>query len=111
MSRILHHYTSQTGYAEILRSKVIKPSLRANNPKDARFGDGQYVSDILPGSKRPGQLSMLFFGIPWAGARFTHHIGVKVAGLNVVYGRAHVYLIKNSSSLDISERVASHGRN
>jgi len=67
MSKIMYHYTSQQGYTEILQSKNIRPSLKANNPKDARFGEGQYVSDILPGTKRPSQLSMIFFGIPWAG--------------------------------------------
>ena len=48
MSRILYHYTNQAGYNGILKSKVLLPSLRANNPKDARFGDGQYLSNIVP---------------------------------------------------------------
>lgn len=106
---ILYHYTSEQGYQGILESLKINPSLRANNPKDARYGDGQYVSNLLPGEKRPGQLSMLFFGIPWAGKRFTHHIGISVKGLNVIYGRPHVYVIKNSKPLDISKRLKDHG--
>ena len=36
MSRIMHHYTSEVGYRGILQSKNIRPSLKANNPKDAR---------------------------------------------------------------------------
>ncbi|WKD51141.1 HYD1 signature containing ADP-ribosyltransferase family protein [Microbulbifer spongiae] len=111
MDRILYHYTNQIGYTGILESQSIYPSLKANNPKDARFGDGQYLSDITPGSKRPGQLSMIFFNIPWAGHRFTHHINVNVKGLNVILGRKHVHLVPNSKPLDISDRLAGHGRN
>ena len=81
MSRVMYHYTSAAGYAGILKTKSIKPSLRANNPRDARFGDGQYVSDIIPGTKRPGQLSMIFFGIPRAGKRFSPHININVERL------------------------------
>lgn len=109
MSRVMYHYTSAAGYAGILKTKSIKPSLRANNPRDARFGDGQYVSDIIPGTKRPGQLSMIFFGIPWAGRRFSHHININVTGLTVVHGRPFVFLIKNSTPLDITRRLVGHG--
>ena len=44
--KILHHYTSEDGHAGIMQSKTLRASLKANNPKDARFGDGQYLSDI-----------------------------------------------------------------
>lgn len=110
MSRTMYHYTSEVGYNGILECKSIRPSLKANNPKDARFGEGQYVSDIVPGTKRPAQLSMIFFGIPWAGKRFTHHININVDGLNVIYGRKHVYLIKNMQSLDITNRLTGHAK-
>ena len=35
----------------ILQTKVIKPSLKEPNPKDVRYGNGQYLSDIVPGKK------------------------------------------------------------
>ncbi len=111
MTRILYHYTSQTGYEGILKSNTILPSLKANNPKDARFGEGQYLSDIVPNTKRPSQLSMIFFGIPWAGKRFTHHINISVEGLNVIYGRQYVYVIQSREPLEISKRIRGHGRN
>lgn len=111
MSKVLYHYTSEKGYKGILEEQLINPSLRANNPKDARYGDGQYVSDIIPSTKRPGPLSMIFFGIPWAGKRFTHNINIDISGLDLVYGRTHVILIKNSEPLDISNRLVGHGRN
>ncbi len=111
MSRVLYHYTSQAGYEGILKTSKLLPSLKANNPKDARFGEGQYLSDIVPNTKRPAQLSMIFFGIPWAGKRFSHHIDINVDNLNVMYGRQYVYVIQNSEPLDISNRLVGHGRN
>ncbi len=37
----MHHYTSEVGYRGILVSMSILPSVKADNPKDARYGDGQ----------------------------------------------------------------------
>lgn len=111
MTKVMFHYTSEAGYHGILASKNIRPSLKANNPKDARYGEGQYVSDIAPGTKRSSQLSMIFFGIPWAGKRFTHHLNINVNGLDVIHGRKHVHLIKNTEPLDITNRLAGHGKN
>lgn len=107
---ILYHYTSENGYRTIMECKRLRPSLRANNPKDARYGDGQYLTDILPGSKRPAQLSYLFLGIPYQGRKFTHYVGVKTDGLNVLAGRAHVFVILNRRDLNIEQRIVSHGR-
>lgn len=44
--RTLFHYTSEAGLQGILDSCEINPSLKATNPNDARYGDGQYFSDI-----------------------------------------------------------------
>ena len=49
MTNRYHHYPSEAGHAGILASKTIRASLKANNAKDARYGDGQYLSDIAPG--------------------------------------------------------------
>jgi len=48
MMKVFHRYTSEEGHVGILQSRTIRPSLGANNPKDACFGDGQYLSDIPP---------------------------------------------------------------
>jgi hypothetical protein len=90
----MYHYTTKAGLAAILQSRQLLPSLRANNPKDARYGDGQYVSDIVPGTKRPGQLSRIFYGIPFGWRRFTHYVKINVDGLAVVYGRSGVFVIR-----------------
>ncbi len=109
MEKIMYHYTNENGCKNIVESKLINPSLRANNPKDARFGDGQYISDIVPGTKRPSQLSQIFFGLPWAGHRFTHQVSLDVSGLDVILGRTNVYLILNSEPLDISDVLLGYG--
>ena len=108
---ILYHYTSKAGHAAIIASKLLVPSLKANNPKDARHGNGQYLSDIVPGTKRLGQLSYLFLNIPYQGRRFTHYVGINVDGLTVITGRQHVFLIPNERPLDIAKRLASQGEN
>jgi hypothetical protein len=111
VSTVLHHYTSAGGLAGILRTRSILPSLRANNPKDARLGDGQYLSDILPGTKKPGQLSLIFFGMPWAGKRFSHYVSISVVGLNVIAGRPFVFLVPSQGPLDISSCLVANGKN
>ena len=60
-----YHYTSEKGMAGILDTGTLNPSLKANNPKDARYGNGQYFTDIAPGSKSNGQLSREFYATPW----------------------------------------------
>ncbi|GAB2802094.1 hypothetical protein GCM10027091_37340 [Streptomyces daliensis] len=109
----LHHYTNEAGYQGILESGELRASLKAENPKDARFGDGQYLSDIEPGTRTGGQLSRAFLGVPWAGGKFTHFIEIDVSDLPVLQGkgRPDVFLVPNDGPLDIAGRIISHGKN
>jgi len=86
-------------------------STRAANPRDARYGNGQYLSDIVPGTLRPGQLSRAFLGHPFSGRRFTHYVEIDVTGLNVVKGRDGVFVIPNEGPLDILGRIVGWGPN
>jgi hypothetical protein len=108
---ILFHYTSEDGYRGILTSRQINPSIKAVNPNDARYGDGQYLSDIPPGTKTPEQLSRAFIGMPFQPQRFTHYIAINVKGLNVIKGRDNVFVVPNQKSLDISKILVDHGKN
>jgi RHS repeat-associated protein len=85
--KTLFHYTNESGHDAILDSGELRASRKADNPKDARFGDGQYLSNIEPGSKTGGQLSRAFLGVPWAGKKFTHYIEIDVSDLSVLKGR------------------------
>ena len=109
--KTLYHYTDDAGLDGILNSKKINPSLKANNPKDARFGDGQYLSDIAPGTKTCAQLSRCFIGQPFQGKKFKNFVEVDVTGLNVVKGRDGVFVVPNNKPLDITNRVISSGAN
>ncbi|MEU2869595.1 putative T7SS-secreted protein [Streptomyces olivoreticuli] len=109
----LIHYTNEAGHQGILESNEMRASIRAHNPKDARFGDGQYLSDIEPGAKTPGQLSYSFLRVPWAGRKFTHFLEIDVQGLDVMRSveRPDVYVIPNDGPLNLEGRIISHGKN
>ncbi|WCD91029.1 Putative deoxyribonuclease RhsC [Streptomyces xanthophaeus] len=109
----LYHYTNERGYEGILESKEMWPSIKAHNPKDARFGDGQYLSPIEPGSKTLGQLSAAFIRVPWGGQRFTHFFEIDVSDLEVWRSveRPDVYVILNDKALDLTDRISRHGKN
>ncbi|MFB9087653.1 hypothetical protein LU604_19020 [Erwinia tracheiphila] len=95
----------------MLESQKLKASLKANNPKDARYGNGQYLSDVLPGSRTNAQLSHDFLGIPFQGKKFENYIVIDTKGLNVVKGRDGVFVIPNEGLLDISGRILGYGKN
>jgi hypothetical protein len=84
---VLHHYTNEAGHDGILASQELRPSTKAANPNDAKFGDGQYLTDVQPGTKRPGQLSAAFYRVPWLERKVSHYISIDVRGLDVRKGR------------------------
>lgn len=109
--KTLYHYTNEDGLKGILESNSIKPSLKEKNPKDARYGDGQYFTDIEPNTKTNAQISRAVVNSPYHGRRFTHYVGVDVSELDVIKGRGQVYVVLSDSDLDISERIVSSGEN
>jgi hypothetical protein len=107
----LFHYTDEAGQKGILDSGRLNPSLKELNPADARYGNGQYLSDIKPGTMTSSQLSRAFLGAPFWGSRFTNFVEIDVSGLNVIEGRAGVFLIPNEGPLDLTGRIVSSGGN
>ena len=107
----LHHYTSEEGRNAIKKTKTIKASKKENNPKDARFGDGQYLTDIPPHTKTNGQLSLDFYGIPFVGQKCSNYVTINVEGLEVKKGRKNVFLVPNDEDLDIADRLVDDGVN
>lgn len=93
----------------IVGSGELRASTKASNPSDVRYGNGQYVSDIVPGTKTPAQLSREFLTVPWQGRRFTHYVEVDVTGLDVVQGRNGVFVIPGDTPLDLAGRIVGHG--
>jgi HYD1 signature containing ADP-ribosyltransferase len=107
----LFHYTNEAGQQGIVDSQELLPSLKAANPQDAKFGDGQYLSDIEPGTRTNAQLSRSFIGQPFQGARFSNFVEIDVSGLDVVQGRENVFVILNVGPLDLTGRIVSWGVN
>jgi hypothetical protein len=83
--------------------------LVALNPADARYGDGQYLSDFIPGTKSLGELSRAFLGFPFQGRRFTHYIEIDVTGFSLVIGREGVSVVLNTEALDLTGRIMAYG--
>ena len=81
------------------------------NPNDVRYGNGQFVSDVVPGTRRWAQLSMCFLGQPFHERRFTHFVENNVDGLSVVEGRDGVFVIPGEIPLDLMGRIVSWGPN
>ncbi|MBE5885165.1 MAG: hypothetical protein E7284_02040 [Lachnospiraceae bacterium] len=106
--KTLFHYTNEKGMNGILQSNQLNPSLRANNPNDARYGDGQYLSDIKPNTQTPVGLAKIFINVPNK-YKYTHYVEIDVTDLNVVQGREGVFIIPNSSPLNLSNRIVSTG--
>jgi RHS repeat-associated protein len=111
--RTLYHYTNEKGVQGIQDSHELWASTKEHNPKDARYGDGQYLSDIAPGTKTNGQLSAAFLHVPWAGRKFTHFVEIDVTGLDVyqVKDRPNVFYIPGDKPLNLAGRIVRTGRN
>ncbi|WP_207303530.1 hemagglutinin repeat-containing protein [Komagataeibacter xylinus] len=109
-NNILYHYTTESALKKILESGYLNPSLKEKNPKDARYGDGQYLTDVAPGTTTPAKLSRALVGLPWSGDKFTHYLAIDTTGLNVILGRKNVFVVPNSGPLDISDRLTSSGK-
>jgi hypothetical protein len=108
--KTLYHYTSDKGLKGILKSQKLNPSLKANNPKDAFYGDGQYLTDTKPGVLKNSQLARQFIIRPNK-YKYTNYIELDVTNLNLIEGRSGVYLNPSNQPLDLSGRIKSYGKN
>jgi len=108
--RTLYHYTNEAGLNAILKEGKLNPSLKALRPRDVRHGNGQYLTDILPGSMAPDELSKALVQNPHQVDKFTHYLEINPGGLNVIEGRRGVYVISNEVPLDLNNRVISSGK-
>lgn len=107
---ILYHYTTEPCMNAIITSGLLRPSRLGRRSKDVRYGNGQYLSDITPGSLTLAQLSRVLVGMPFQGLRFTHFVAIDLLGLRVVHCRPHVFLVPNDFALGISDRIIDYGR-
>lgn len=105
----LYHYTNEVGMNGILESGQLNPSLWRAGTKDVRYGEGQYLTDITPGSLPPANIAQKLIGVPNK-YKFTHYVEIDTMGMPVVVGRPGAFVIRNTSPLDVGGRVIGSGR-
>jgi HYD1 signature containing ADP-ribosyltransferase len=93
--RNLYHYTDEAGLNGILNEGKLNPSLKALRPSDVKYGNGQYFTDIPPGTMEPKKLSGALVRNPHQTDKFTLYLEINPDGLNVVEGRSGVYVVPN----------------
>ena len=109
-SSTLYHYTTEQGMQGILDSQRIYPSIKTLTTKDARMGSGQYLTDIVPGSKTAGQTSRILFGVPWNTSKVSYYVEIDVSDLNILKGKDGVYYVPDDADLDLTGRIVSFGK-
>lgn len=106
-AKTLFHYTNEAGYKAIMETGELLPSIGAKN---ARYGAGQYFTDIAPGTATVGQTSARLYGVPWNKSKLTHYIEVEVSNLNIIQNKPYNFLNPSSSPLNLNGKVVSHGQ-
>jgi RHS repeat-associated protein len=115
----LYHYSSKIGVIRIVETQTILPSV---GPVHARYGGGQYFTDISPkqigGATKEeagpdklslGQVARMLFGQPWAGNKLEAFVEIDVGGLHVVPVAPHIFLVPNEAPLGIEKRLLDYG--
>jgi len=109
--RTLYHYTSKGGLNGILESQQILPS---SGPKHARFGPGQYFSDIPPEAigtvYTTYEIIRSFYGNPvYPKSKISNYLEVNVDGLPISNPRPGTFLNPTDQPLDVSTRIVRSG--
>ena len=108
-ARTLFHYTSEEGLNGIMKSAEIFPS---RGVKNARYGVGQYFTDIAPGQMTRGETAFQLYGDARVKTRLTHFVEIDVSGLNIVRPdpkRASVFFHPTETNLNVGNRIVNFG--
>ena len=103
---VLYHYTSAQGYKGIIESGEIRPSI---GYKHARYGDGQYFTDLLPSDYTIGQISRRLYRVPWKTNSLRYIFKIDMDGLNVIKNGPHNFLVPNNTPLNVRGRIIDSG--
>ena len=109
MPYILYHYTTSVALERILEEARLLPSTTSRNPRDVRYGEGIYLTDVEPGTISPPKLCAKLIGSPFAWRKFTHYVAIDVEDLNVSQGRPGIYVIRRDEPLEIVGRIIGFG--
>ena len=102
----LYHYTSEKGYKGIIESNELLPS---SGIKNARYGDGQYFTDIRPSDYTIHQASRRLYGMPFNTTKMQYYLKLDVRGIDLINTAPHIYLHPSSTPLNIQYRITEGG--
>lgn len=102
----LIHYTSKENYMKIMESKELNPSIGI---KHARYGNGQYFTDLDPSQYTAGQISRRLYGVPWNTPKVQYFIKIDVRGLNVLQKTPHIFLRSGNNPLNLQNKIINSG--
>ena len=105
----LYHYTNEVAMNGIINSKELWPSLWYEGTKDVRYGNGQYLTDIAPGTMSPANIARNLIGVPNK-YKFTNYVQIDTSGLRIIQGRSGVFVVPNDVPLDVSSRILNNGK-
>lgn len=108
---ILYHYTDGAGYNGILASGSINPSKKILRPRDARHGDGVYLTDIYPNTISKEDLCYKLYNNENQLRNVEYYIGIDVTDLAIKLGKEHIYVYLTDNPLVITDRLVDAGYN
>lgn len=126
--RILYHYTTEQGRFGIIDSGVLRPSLVQENGQDAKYGSGQYFTNIAPdkiaavslsdmtdAQKEAGQISLRQL-LRWimigsiAEEKLAFYIKFNVSSLIIESTESpYIYIHRSEKNLDVSGLIDESG--
>lgn len=105
-SKTLIHYTNEEGYKNILKTENLNPSIGLKN---ARYGEGQYFTNLEAGDYTAGQISRRLYGVPWNTSKVEYFLKIDVSGLNVIQNNSFNFLVSGKNPLNLHGRIIDGG--
>ena len=102
----LIHYTNKEGYQKILETGELNPSIGIKN---ARYGEGQYFTNLEPKDYTAGQVSRRLYGVPWNTSKLQYYIKIDMTGLNPIQNNPHNFLVPGNNPLPLHGRIVDSG--
>jgi RHS repeat-associated protein len=85
--KVLFHYTSAGGFASIMASQYIRPSIQQSpDDKTAAYGSGQYFTDLPPSvasTRTKYEMSYALYSIPYQSPKVMYVVAVDVTNIAI----------------------------
>ena len=90
----------------ILETEKLNPSIGIKN---ARYGEGQYFTNLEPNDYTAGQVSRRLYGVPWNASKLQYYIKIDMKGLNPIQNNPHNFLVPGNNPLPLQGRILDSG--